>query len=292
MSEFYPDMSDNESIENNIQNNIQNIDNISVNSDNISNENIDEYNDFVRYQENINDSWMNAPKMINFDFKCMPLIYYPEYDLLPDIEFSNKIIIPKTVLEKISKYEGIIYPLNFKINNSDILVTSYDFKDTEYVYIPEQLFANLNLNIDGFINLSLHNVNIPKGTNVKLKPHTSNFLEIVDHKTFLETILVSNFTTLTKNQTITVKYLDQIINIDIIECQPEDTISIVNTDLEVDFEQPYDYVEPPPKPIQPKPIEQPIVSNYKSGLNFKKKKDKEDDDDNRFPGVGRTLGNS
>ena len=52
-----------------------------------------------------------------------------------------------------------------------------------------------------------------------------------------------------EGQTITVNYLDSEIDIDVIKCEPEKLISIVDTDLEVDFEKPYDYVEPPP-PLQ------------------------------------------
>ena len=69
------------------------------------------------------------------------------------------------------------------------------------------------------------------------------------HKHYLERNLVKLYSTLTKGQTIIIPYLDSNILIDILECEPEETISIIDTDLEVDFEAPWDYVEPkaPPK---------------------------------------------
>jgi hypothetical protein len=245
------------------------INNSSFDNDNISPE-LPEINnfDFTRYQENINNPWRQAPKEINIDMPSMPLIYYPEYDLLPNLNFSNKIIVPSKVLDEISKYEGILYPLHFKINDSEMVFTPFDFKDSiDHVYIPEKIFSNLQLNFDGIVNLTLHNTEIAKGTKIILKPHTSNFLEIHDHKSFLETILVANYTALMEGQSITVNYLDSEIDIDVIKCEPETLISIVDTDLEVDFEQPYDYVEPPPKPPTPKPVETYNPSRNMS-LNF------------------------
>ena len=259
--------------------------------------------DFSRYQENINSPWKQAPKEINIDMKVMPLIYYPEYDLLPDLKFSNKIIVPSRILDEISKYEGILYPLHFKINDSEMVFTPFDFKDTiEHVYVPEKMFTNLQLNFDGLINLTLQNTELCKGSKIILKPHTSNFLEIHDHKSFLETILVANYTTLMEGQTITVNYLDSEIDIDVIKCEPEKLISIVDTDLEVDFEQPYDYVEPPPPPPKP-PSPQPREDfdlNRNMSLNFSRNNSNISSTNQTnekkafvpFSGKGHRLGNS
>ena len=68
----------------------------------------------------------------------------------------------------------------------------------------------------------------------------------MDHKHFLERHLVKLYTTLTQGQTIRVPYQESDLLIDILECEPNETISIIDTDLEVDFEAPWDYVEPSP----------------------------------------------
>ena len=105
---------------------------------------------------------------------------------------------------------------------------------------------NLGIEMGSQIKLTLLNYQIEKGSKVKLKPHTSNFLEIMDHKHFLERHLVKLYTTLTQGQTIRVPYQESDLFIDILECEPNETISIIDTDLEVDFEAPWDYVEPSP----------------------------------------------
>lgn len=225
--------------------------------------------DYSQYQSNINRPWKIAPKEIVLDIEVLPLIYYPYLDIIPNLENSNKIILPQKILDKISEYENVNYPLHFTINSSELMFTPFDFKeDITHAYIPQRIFNNLMLELNGHINLTLINEPLKKGTKVILKPHTSNFLEIVDHKTFLEQCLVKNFTTLTENQTICVTYFDSDIEIDVIKCEPNKIISIVDTDLEVDFEQPYDYKEPPKSEI-PKAEIPKNEELYQPGGNIK-----------------------
>jgi len=42
------------------------------------------------------------------------------------------------------------------------------------------------------------------------------------------------------------------------ECEPADTIHITNSDINLDFDEPLDYVEPPPKEPSPPPSPPPI----------------------------------
>jgi len=208
-------------------------------------------NSLFRYQDNINNVSLEAPETIDFSFKCFPLIYCENETQY--LECSNKIILPSTILREISKYTEIEYPLHFKINGSEILFTPSEFKEfNEGVFIPQHFIENLKIEIGSMINLTLLNYKIDKGKFIKIKPHTSNFLEIMDPKHFLENHLTKRYTTLTKGQTIIIPIENSNMLIDILECEPSETISIIDTDLEVDFEAPWDYVEPK---IIPKKIE-------------------------------------
>lgn len=89
----------------------------------------------------------------------------------------------------------------------------------------------------------LKNVTLPKGTYVKLQPHTKDFLDISNPKAILETTL-RNYSCLTTGDSIMVAYNNKKYYIDIIETRPSNAISIIETDCEVDFAPPLDYVEP------------------------------------------------
>ena len=253
-------------------------------------------NNLVRYQDNINNYSVEAPRVLDFRFKCYSFLYL-ENDI-QSLESSNKIILPNTILRDLSKYNDIEYPLHFKINDSEILFTPSEFKEyIDDIFIPQHFIDNLGIEIGSQVKLTLLNYQIEKGSKVKIKPHTSNFLEIIDHKHFLERHLVKLYSTLTQGQTIKIPYEDSDLLIDILECEPRDTISIVDTDLEVDFEAPYDYVEE-------KEVEKELkgenfkdcFSKFKLGrFNFSnnviKPVEITEEKEEKFVGNGRILGN-
>ncbi len=253
-------------------------------------------NNLVRYQDNINNYSVEAPRVLDFRFKCYSFLYL-ENDI-QSLESSNKIILPNTILRDLSKYNDIEYPLHFKINDSEILFTPSEFKEyIDDIFIPQHFIDNLGIEIGSQVKLTLLNYQIEKGSKVKIKPHTSNFLEIIDHKHFLERHLVKLYSTLTQGQTIKIPYEDSDLLIDILECEPRDTVSIVDTDLEVDFEAPYDYVEE-------KEVEKELkgenfkdcFSKFKLGrFNFSnnviKPVEITEEKEEKFVGNGRILGN-
>ena len=92
--------------------------------------------------------------------------------------------------------------------------------------------------------IRLRGKTLPKGKLVKIEPQTVDFLEIADPKAVLEAAL-SNFSTLTKGDIIEFSYNCLTFEILILEIQPDaEGISIIDTDLEVDFAPPKGYVEP------------------------------------------------
>jgi ubiquitin fusion degradation protein 1 len=81
---------------------------------------------------------------------------------------------------------------------------------------------------------------------VKLQPQSTNFLEISDPKAVLENAF-RNFSTLTKGDIFSFHYNDTVYDIAVLEVKPESEkmgVSMVETDVEVDFAAPIGYVEP------------------------------------------------
>ncbi|KAG0232950.1 ubiquitin fusion degradation protein [Mortierella sp. GBA43] len=86
------------------------------------------------------------------------------------------------------------------------------------------------------------------GSFVKIQPQSVDFLDISDPKAVLENAL-RNFSTLTVGDNIEISYNDTIYGILVMEIKPPEVgISIVETDLEVDFAPPVGYQEPTPTP--------------------------------------------
>lgn len=90
----------------------------------------------------------------------------------------------------------------------------------------------------------IRTVTLPLGKFVKIQPQSVDFLDISDPKAVLEQAF-RNFTTLTPGDVISISYNSFIYEILVMETKPNNRgISIVDTDLEVDFAAPKGYVEP------------------------------------------------
>ncbi|PVU84604.1 hypothetical protein BB560_005015 [Smittium megazygosporum] len=134
---------------------------------------------------------------------------------------------------------AITNPSNGKTTNAGVLEFT---ADEGHVYLPDWLMKSLELNTRDFV--SVENVSLSLGTFVKIQPQSADFLDISDHRAVLENAL-RNFSALTAGDMFTISYNDKLYDIKVLETKPSSGgISIVETDLQVDFEAPPGYVEP------------------------------------------------
>src|SRR2546430_1674468 len=94
--------------------------------------------------------------------------------------------------------------------------------------------------------IQIKSTDLPSGSFIKLQPQSTAFLDISDPKAVLENAM-RNFSCLTKGDIFSFSYNDQIFDIAVLEVKPEGdkhAISVVETDIEVDFATPVGYVEP------------------------------------------------
>lgn len=81
---------------------------------------------------------------------------------------------------------------------------------------------------------------------VKLQPQSVRFLEISDPRAVLERAF-RNFATLTKGDVFEFEYNDEVFSVAVLEVKPETDrmgVSMIETDVSVDFAPPVGYVEP------------------------------------------------
>jgi ubiquitin fusion degradation protein 1 len=117
--------------------------------------------------------------------------------------------------------------------------------DRLLIIIPIQIMQTLSLEPGDL--LQIKSTDLPSGSFVKLQAQSTAFLEITDPKAVLENAM-RNFSCLTKGDIFSFSYADQIFSMAVLEVKPalsSNAVSVLETDLEVDFDTPVGYVDPP-----------------------------------------------
>lgn len=157
----------------------------------------------------------------------------------------GKIIISNYILEQILSKEDIIIneePLIFKItstNGKSIYVGMHDSIIDERCFCHYRILQELFIEENSEVTLEV--VKLPKGTKVKIQPSNKEFLEIQDFKSVLEFNLVQNYNVISKGTNITIEHESKLYDLQIVELEPQDAVSLFNTDIEVEFMPPADY---------------------------------------------------
>lgn len=153
--------------------------------------------------------------------------------------------MPPSALDRLASLH-IEYPMLFELHNDATQRISHcgvlEFVAEEgMIIMPYWMMQNMLLQEGDTVHVK--NATLPKGTYVKLQPHTTDFLDISNPKAILEKTL-RNFSCLTTGDSIMVAYNNKQYYIDIVETKPASAVSIIETDCEVDFAPPLDYKEP------------------------------------------------
>jgi ubiquitin fusion degradation protein 1 len=181
----------------------------------------------------------------------------------PDLNYGSKIFLPPSALDKVSKLH-VQWPLLLEIVNGEKGKHSHagvlEFVAEEgRAYLPHWMMETLSLDVGDMIQVKTTSLELAKL--VKLQPQSVNFLEISDPKAVLEKAF-RNFATLTKGDVFNFEYNDEIYYVAVLDVKPETTkmgVSMIETDVSVDFAPPVGYVEPE------KPVKGSGTSTPKSG---------------------------
>lgn len=182
-----------------------------------------------------------AQQSFSGQYRCFPVSFIEK----SSAEQGDKIFLPPSALNRLAQLH-IEYPMLFRAENKRSGKYTHcgvlEFiADEGSVYLPYWMMKHLGIK-EGDI-LTLTNASLPKGSYVKLQPHSTDFLDISNPRAVLETTL-RGFSCLTVGDTIPIHYNDRVYQINIVESKPEDAISVIETDCNVDFAPPLDYQEP------------------------------------------------
>ena len=190
------------------------------------------------YQQNINNFLINNQEDIEFKNKVLPYSFLSNYEQLKKYENGTKIVAPIYLLNKISNYENISFPIIIEHKNTKQKFTIHEFLDTiDHIYIPNYYFYKydfLENNEEDFVILK---DNLIPGTLIKLKPHDSKYLEVLNIKYFLEDNLNKYTLFLEENMELTIPYDDSFLKFTVVKCEPKNIISINEVEnLSLEFE--------------------------------------------------------
>lgn len=159
-----------------------------------------------------------------------------------NIDDGDKIILPPSALDAIAQM-NVEYPLLFEVSRgaktTHCGVLEFSAEEGR-CYMPYWMMQNLNVS-EGAI-VTLKNTSLSKATFVKFKPQSVNFLEVSNPRIVLEQAL-RKFTCLTVGDIIQIQYSGIVYKLKVTELKPSHAVSIVETDCEVDFEEPEGYKE-------------------------------------------------
>ena len=195
------------------------------------------------------DEGLNFQIAFEFNVKVYPVTFVNRLDL----EKGDKILLPPSILQKISESE-IKGPIIFEIKNTGSNQKTHcgvmDFTaDEGCAYLPRWMMQNLNAKEGEKLYFSY--TSLEKGNYVKLQPQTDDFLNISNPKAVLEAKL-RYFTCLTRSDTIAIEYNEKIYWINVVEVKPGVAILIVDTDIDVDFASPISKKEDEEHDVKPK----------------------------------------
>ncbi len=189
-----------------------------------------------------------------FSFTCSS----QSEEVINQCRHSNRILLPPNVLQELMA--GDLFNENdimfFKVINKQIefgvVCSVQDFTASPGIcHVPYHIMEDLAIT-EGE-NVEIEKVFPAKGTYVKLRPHKTAFIEMANPKAILEKIMCKDYPVITEGQTITINYKDlgKVFSIDLLETQPAEVISIIDTDLNVEFGEPLDYIAPTlPSPLR------------------------------------------
>lgn len=167
-----------------------------------------------------------------------------------ELNYGGKIVMPPSALSKLTMLH-ITYPMLFQLtaeeNSCRTSCGVLEFIAEEgRVYLPQWMMETLQVSAGSLIEIE--SVDLPSGSFVKIEPQSTDFLDISDPKAVLENAL-RNFSTLTVGDIFQINYNNKVYSIRVLEAKPESdkkSVSVVETDLEVDFAPPVGYVDPSP----------------------------------------------
>jgi len=197
------------------------------------------------------------PRPFNTQYRCYPVAMLPGSER-SDVEAGGKIIMPPSALDQLTRL-NIVYPMLFKLSNKKNQRTTHcgvlEFvADEGKIYIPYWMMQNLMLEEGGLVQVE--SATLPVATFSKFQPLSKDFLDLTNPKAVLE-MRLRHFACLSKGDIVAINYNNRIYELNVLETKPAAAVSIIECDMNVEFEAPPGYEEPTVSKPQPMEEDEP-----------------------------------
>eukprot|EP00088_Acartia_fossae_P009754 TRINITY_DN1478_c0_g1_i2.p1 TRINITY_DN1478_c0_g1~~TRINITY_DN1478_c0_g1_i2.p1 ORF type:complete len:317 (-),score=95.09 TRINITY_DN1478_c0_g1_i2:138-1043(-) len=204
-----------------------------------------------------NFGFPEIPRPFNTQYRCYSVSMLPGAER-SDVEAGGKIIMPPSALDQLTRL-NIVYPMLFKLSNRTTNRTTHcgvlEFvADEGKIYIPYWMMQNLGLDEGGMVQVE--SATLPVATFSKFQPLTTDFLNLTNPKAVLE-MRLRHFACLSKGDIVAINYNKKIYELNVLETKPAAAVSIIECDMNVEFEAPPGYEEPVVPKAQPMEEEEP-----------------------------------
>ena len=190
-----------------------------------------------QYQTNVNMADKDFSENIEKIYKCLPLIFYQEYEKYKEYEFSKKILAPQSLLYELSGYKNLPFPIYVQIGNTSLIVGVIEYVPfIDCIYIPSNMFYDLGLNENEEIMITILKTPPPNVTKIGIKPLDLKLYEVQDIKVYLEEVFKKMLLTLSLDEFVQLPYLDSHIRFEIKSLEPHNQVSIHDIEqVEIDL---------------------------------------------------------
>jgi len=166
--------------------------------------------------------------------------------------------MPPSALDQLTRL-NIVYPMLFKLSNKRNQRTTHcgvlEFvADEGKIYIPYWMMQNLMLEEGGLVQVE--SATLPVATFSKFQPLSKDFLDLTNPKAVLE-MRLRHFACLSKGDIVAINYNNRIYELNVLETKPAAAVSIIECDMNVEFEAPPGYEEPTVSRPQPMEEDEP-----------------------------------
>jgi ubiquitin fusion degradation protein 1 len=197
------------------------------------------------------------PRPFNTQYRCYPVAMMPGGER-SDVEGGGKIIMPPSALDQLTRL-NIVYPMLFKLSNKKTSRNTHcgvlEFvADEGKIYIPYWMMQNLMLETGGLV--TVESATLPVATYSKFQPLSKDFLDLTNPKAVLE-MRLRHFACLSKGDIVAISYNNKVYELNVMETKPADAVTIIECDMNVDFEAPPGYQEDYVPKAQPMEEEEP-----------------------------------